>query len=284
MKIFLSDRCLIKIKGKDSLKFLQNLTTNDVNKLSKEKPVLNTLFLNPKGKILAEGSLLLNNDVLYLETCKTRLFDLLNHFRRYQIRKDVSFEEEKSLHICKYINNNKIDNLDKFDLFSGDVNEIKENENNESLLKLNIYKKFVLNIFQSNFTNSTIDSFPYMYNFDKRNYIDYKKGCYLGQEITQRTFFTGKINKRFMGINLPKEESEKFYSIDLPINRSINPTSQNVYNINDEIIATNVEYAFPYAYGCAKFEVDKIVENQKMYIKHLDEKIAISINSLNYLS
>ena len=55
----LKNRSLIKIKGEDSLKFLQGLTTNNLLNLPK-KPSIYTAFLNPKGRFLYD-SIIYNN-------------------------------------------------------------------------------------------------------------------------------------------------------------------------------------------------------------------------------
>jgi folate-binding protein YgfZ len=43
-------------------------------------------------------------------------------------------------------------------------------------------------------------SFPSEINFDQLNGISYSKGCYLGQELTARTHFTGLTRKRIFPI------------------------------------------------------------------------------------
>ncbi|EFA83234.1 putative mitochondrial transferase [Heterostelium album PN500] len=54
---------------------------------------------------------------------------------------------------------------------------------------------------------------PLEYNFDLLNGVDFHKGCYLGQELTSRTHYTGLIRKRLfpvvMSSDSPKEHSVK---------------------------------------------------------------------------
>jgi folate-binding protein YgfZ len=46
--------------------------------------------------------------------------------------------------------------------------------------------------------NELKDKLPLNYNLDKINGISFKKGCYIGQELTQRTHHTGVIRKVLM--------------------------------------------------------------------------------------
>lgn len=47
--------------------------------------------------------------------------------------------------------------------------------------------------------------FPLEHNCDYMNGLNLHKGCYLGQELTARTYHTGKIRKRLMPLFLKKE-------------------------------------------------------------------------------
>lgn len=42
----------------------------------------------------------------------------------------------------------------------------------------------------------TTGKLPFQFNFDLLNAISFKKGCYLGQEIVSRSYFTGIVRRR----------------------------------------------------------------------------------------
>lgn len=51
------------------------------------------------------------------------------------------------------------------------------------------------------------DSLPMNYNFDIMSGIDFKKGCYIGQELTIRTHHTGVVRRRVLPVALYGPES-----------------------------------------------------------------------------
>ena len=51
--VILKDRGLICISGKDTREYLQNIITNDINKVSETSSIFSALF-SPQGKYLFE--------------------------------------------------------------------------------------------------------------------------------------------------------------------------------------------------------------------------------------
>ena len=64
--IILENRGLISITGEDAKEFLQNIITNDVNKVSKTKSVFAAL-LSPQGKYLFDFFVIKNNEGYILD-------------------------------------------------------------------------------------------------------------------------------------------------------------------------------------------------------------------------
>jgi len=70
-------------------------------------------------------------------------------------------------------------------------------------------------------------SFPMEANLDVMGGVDFRKGCYIGQELTVRTYHTGVIRKRIFPVALhdlkkPLEEVQQLLS-DTPADKTIKP-------------------------------------------------------------
>jgi len=70
-------------------------------------------------------------------------------------------------------------------------------------------------------------SFPMEANLDVMGGVDFRKGCYVGQELTVRTYHTGVIRKRIFPVALhdsskPLQEAEELDS-EAPADKTIKP-------------------------------------------------------------
>ena len=64
--VILEDRGLISISGKDAREYLQNIITNDINKVSETSSVFSAL-LSPQGKYLFEFFVIKSNNGYFLD-------------------------------------------------------------------------------------------------------------------------------------------------------------------------------------------------------------------------
>ncbi|KYQ94199.1 putative mitochondrial transferase [Tieghemostelium lacteum] len=72
---------------------------------------------------------------------------------------------------------------------------------------------------------------PLEYNFDLLNGVDFHKGCYLGQELTSRTHFTGLIRKRVFPVVMKVDQVESVSVMDeaLLSNESVPPKESHLF-------------------------------------------------------
>ena len=56
-------------------------------------------------------------------------------------------------------------------------------------------------------SNLTTNKLPFQFNYDLLNAISFKKGCYLGQEIVSRSYFTGIVRRRVFPFFVDNEAS-----------------------------------------------------------------------------
>ena len=77
--ILLEDRGLVSISGEDAKDFLQNIITNDVNKVSNTNTIFSGLF-TPQGKYLFEFFVIQSRDSYLLDCDNKFTSELINYF------------------------------------------------------------------------------------------------------------------------------------------------------------------------------------------------------------
>ena len=228
--VVLEDRGLISISGKDAKEYLQNIITNDINKVTPASSIFGAL-LNPQGKYLFEFFIIKSNNGYFLDCDKKITEELINNLAKYKLRSQIEIKDMSSEFVIGIIS------LDKF-------KEIQNNEKNKAstiLYKespifidsrrkelgariLSNIKKLDSTIKELNLEKSDIKTYldrTYRHgipvkglenlkeklfgleaNFESLNGIDFKKGCYVGQENTARMKLKNKLRRKLMPIKV----------------------------------------------------------------------------------
>ncbi len=238
----LEDRGILYINGDDVKSFLQNIISNDINKVSDTNSCF-ALILSPQGKVLFEFLIVKHKSGFFLDCEKEQLDELYKQLNIYKLRSKVeilnlsnefivvsfSYEKFKSLknskdtegHTLKFREDpilldprNKmlgarlIINLEKLYL------TLKKLTLKSSNQKEYYDHSFKLGIPQQGNKIFKNKLFGLEANFDELNGIDFKKGCYVGQENTARMKLKNKLRKKIFPIKTNiklKEESIIFY-------------------------------------------------------------------------
>ena len=191
MKIKTFNPIKIMITGEEKYEFLQNLITNDLNKI---EDIIYSYLLTPQGKIFVELQIKKREDSLEL-FCTNDQVGIFDYLQKYSKLSEVNLEKKISLDI--------------------DINEKYFTD----LLSKGLIDSNVLP--HSSFNPSEISP----------SYIDYEKGCYVGQEVVSRIKHRQLNSKSIIVFqNLFFDESKKidnfkiilkikdFFIIRLPIN------------------------------------------------------------------
>ena len=279
--IILEKRGVILVSGEDAKDFLQNIITNDINKVSYKNSIFAAL-LTPQGKYLNEFFIIHSNKGYLLDCSENSTGELIKDLSKYKLRSKVQIEDLSSEFVIGIIKNLRFQELQK---------ELKSNENTITYRDTPIFldprnkelgariisnlEKFYLTIKKLNL--NIIDSKEYYSlahklgvpekgllnlkgqlfgleaNFELLQAIDFKKGCYVGQENTARMKLKNKLRRRL----LPISSSEKL-------------------NIGDEITFNNIKIGKilidqPYPFGLIKvlepnlkdFKDKKLLANNK---------------------
>ena len=224
----LEDRGLLYLNGKDVKEFLQNLVTNDIEKVTNKMSCFAAL-LTPQGKYLFDFLIIKHKSGYFLDCEKKNIDQLYIKLNLYKLRSKVEILNLSNEFVVAALSKEKFLSLDGSSDLEGFT--IKYNEDtifidprlkklgarliinleklNLSLknLKLNTanvedyYKlSHELGISQIDNINLQNKIFGIECNYEELNGIDYKKGCYIGQENTARIKHKNKLNKRLLAI------------------------------------------------------------------------------------
>ena len=244
----LDDRGFIQISGDEAKEFLQNIVTNDVEKVSKNFTIFSSIF-TPQGKYLYDFFISKVEDGYLLECEKDAVLEIIKVFNFYKLRSKVNLINVTkkynsiivSLEKFKEINKNETlkgstTNYNKEAIFIDPRNEnlgakiISKIESIEDVAKkLNLkkvskdkyYKKsFDLGIPQVNLKKLKDKIFGIENNLDELGGIDFKKGCYIGQENTSRIKLRNKLRKRILPIKkisgeISENDTIKFKDVEI---------------------------------------------------------------------
>ena len=226
----LEDRGILFIQGSDTKEFLQNLITNDINKVDEANSCFSSL-LTPQGKYLFDFLVVKHKKGYFIDCEKKQIEELFKQLNIYKLRSDIeilnlsnefvvaafsyekfiSFDEAKDLpgNTFKYgedpvfldprhkkLGGRLIINLEKLYLSLKKLD--LKSTNPEEYYKLS----YELGIPQKNTEKLRNKLFGIECNFEELNGIDFKKGCYIGQEITSRIKLRNKLSKRLLPIQL----------------------------------------------------------------------------------
>ncbi|KAI9559684.1 hypothetical protein GHT06_013689 [Daphnia sinensis] len=214
----LKERGIVKVSGKDAGPFLQGLMTNDIKHLDeKTKYSMYCMFLNTQGRILYDAIIYSPKESdSYLIECDTEcLQPLVKHLSMFRVRRKITVAVEEKLRPWVLFDQPPED-LSKEVILSKDprVKELGwrvliDSDRSLSQLIQNLHVenadrytelRYQLGIGEGYKDMPPGTCFPLEYNCDYLHGVSFHKGCYLGQELTARTYHTGVIRKRLMPV------------------------------------------------------------------------------------
>jgi folate-binding protein YgfZ len=246
----LDDRSTLYINGEDAKEFLQNLISNDINKVSDINSCFTSL-LTPQGKFLYEFIIIKHKSGYLIDCEKSQADGLYKQLSIYKLRSKVeilnltnefvvaTFSQEKFLTFeeaqdasgftlkyredpifldprKKQLGARLIINLEKLYL------SLKKLDLHDSKLSEYYSHSHKLGIVPKNLNKLQNKLFGIECNYEELNGIDFKKGCYVGQENTARIKLKNKLSKRLLPISMidgKLTEGESIYYNDNEIGK-----------------------------------------------------------------
>ena len=226
----LEDRGILFIDGVDAKDFLQNIITNDINKVSEHNSCFASL-LNPQGKFLFEFLVIRHKKGYFIDCEKNQINELFKQLSLYKLRSSVQILNLSNEFVVAALSYEKFKSMEGSKDQLGFTLKYREdpilldprNKKLGARLVINLEKlylslkkldlkstkheeyynlSFELGIAQQNTDKLKNKIFGIECNFDELNAIDFKKGCYIGQENTSRIKLKNKLTKRLLPIKV----------------------------------------------------------------------------------
>ena len=246
----LDDRAILYINGEDAKEFLQNLISNDINKVSDVNSCFSSL-LTPQGKFLYEFIIIKHKSGYFLDCEKPQAEELFKQLSLYKLRSKVEILNLSNEFVVAAFSHEKFLTFDEAKDQPGCTIKYREdpifldprNKNLGARLIINLEKLYLslkkLDLHDANLKeyyslshslgivpkdlNKLKDKlFGIECNFEELNGIDFKKGCYVGQENTARIKLKNKLSKRLFPINVINgklHEGESIYNNEVEIGK-----------------------------------------------------------------
>ena len=182
-------RTVFRIAGKDREDFLQNLVTNDVDKL--KDGLVWAALLTPQGKYLADFFLVPDDDAILLDVSKDLAIALFQRLSMYKLRAEVEIEATDiapSLGIGPTPEGAFADPRHP-EMGWRAYDGRPSNDTDWDALRVEH------GVPQSGVELNPNDAYPLEFDFEALNGVDFKKGCYVGQEVTARMKHKTELKK-----------------------------------------------------------------------------------------
>jgi len=195
-----SDRSILRLTGNDTESFLQGLITNDMTHLT--DGLLYAAILTPQGKYLADFFLKRDGDAVLLDADAAQAPALQQRLTMYKLRADVTIEPT-DLHLHRGLGDAPDDGT--VDPRSSNLGWRAYRDTPQDDHATDWTALYVANQVPNAGLELDQNSFILEMGFERLNGVDFKKGCYVGQEVTARMKHKTELRK---GLALVKIDGE----------------------------------------------------------------------------
>ncbi|MEA2859114.1 MAG: tRNA-modifying protein YgfZ [Methylobacteriaceae bacterium] len=208
--ILLADRGVLRVAGPQCETFLQDLVTNDVTSLGPGEARYAAL-LTPQGKILFDMIIVAieeNGERAFLIDCaREQATDLTKRLIFYKLRAKVAVEDRSvQIAVMAYLDAApQVDGIVVRDPRSEGLGfraYVPREHAAAVQTDLSVYetRRIAAGVPQGGTDFAYGDAFPHEANLDRLNGVDFKKGCYVGQEVVSRMQHRSTTRKRIVKV------------------------------------------------------------------------------------
>lgn len=238
----IKDQSLILANGEDAATFLHNQLSNDIEKLAKDKMIY-AAFCTPKGRMQASLQVWKNADSIVLQCASSLQPAFQKRLQMFIMRSKAKLEDVTESHYLFGIGGRNADpflqNLfttlpintyDKVDSANGSLIKMHDafeharyqwmigkeqfaqlqlSTPNLSIVDSSVWQLSDILAGIPQVVEKTKEAFvPQMINFELIGGVNFKKGCYPGQEIVARSQYLGKLKRRMAIASVNTNEIE----------------------------------------------------------------------------
>ena len=226
----LEDRSILYVSGDDCYEFLQNLVSNDLSKVKDDNSCFASL-LTPQGKFLFEFIIIKHKSGYFIDCEKSQSEELFKQLNLYKLRSKIDLMNLSNEFVVAAFSLKKFLEFDDAKQILGYTIKYREdpilldprNQDLGARLIINL-EKLYLSLKKLKLKSSDISEyytlshklgivplglnklqnklFGVECNYEELNGIDYKKGCFVGQENTARIKHKDKLSKRLFSLEL----------------------------------------------------------------------------------
>lgn len=283
----LSDRAEIELTGKDRAKFLHNFCTNDILGLSPGSGC-EAFLTNVQGRVLAHVFVFAGDDALRLESVPGSAERIIAHLSRYQINEAVEFRDRTPERGPLFLTGPEaVAALSRAGIDASGLAPLQHASSNACGFAAHIRRNDLLgtpgfllsatrdrlpNLWQklsaagaqpagtAAFHSLRIEAGTPLYDQDitdanlapevgrNAQAINYKKGCYLGQEPIARIDALGHVNQELRRIRLEKVSGT--FSVPAPGSEVVSPDAdqRSIGHVTSSALSYSNDHAVALAY------------------------------------
>ncbi|WP_050930549.1 YgfZ/GcvT domain-containing protein [Aestuariivita boseongensis] len=186
----MTSRRILRLKGPDSEPFLQGLITNDISRL--DKGMIYAALLTPQGKYMADFFVARDGDGLLIDVAAPLGDMLAKRLTMYKLRANVTIEEA-GLNLQRGTGpapEGAFADPRHPDLGWRMYSDAPESDDGTDWDAIR-----VAHLIPETGVELTPDTFILEAGFEALNGVDFRKGCYVGQEVTARMKHKTELRK-----------------------------------------------------------------------------------------
>ena len=192
----MAERRILRLSGPDTREFLQGLVTNDVKKL--DQGLVYAALLTPQGKYLADFFLVPEGEDVLLDVAEELAEGLVKRLTMYRLRAKVTIEAT-DLQLCRGTGAPPAGAFADprhpalgWRLYGDETGE--DGSDWDAIRVAHCVPETGIEL--------TPESYILEAGFERLNGVDFRKGCYVGQEVTARMKHKTELRKGLQRVDI----------------------------------------------------------------------------------